>query len=45
MYNRTRFNNGSWSDWIRYLTDRDIVYGTEVPSALENGQIYIQYFV
>lgn len=45
MYNRTRFNNGSWSDWVRYLTDRDIVYGTEVPSALENGQIYIQYFV
>ena len=45
MYERTRFNNGTWSTWARYLTDKDIIYGTEIPTALEDGQIYIQYFV
>ena len=45
MYERTRFNNGIWSTWARYLTDKDIIYGTEIPTALEDGQIYIQYFV
>ena len=45
MYERTRFNNETWSTWARYLTDKDIIYGTEIPTALEDGQIYIQYFV
>ena len=45
MYERTRFNNGIWSTWARYLTDKDIIYGTEIPTALEDGQIYIQYLV
>ncbi len=45
MYTRTRFTNSSWSEFARVLTDKDIIYGTKVPTNLQNGQIYIQYFV
>ena len=45
MYLRMRASNGQWSSWARVLTDKDIIYGTSVPTNLENGQIYIQYFV
>lgn len=43
MYIRSR-SSGSWSDWERSLTTKDIIWGTKVPEALENGQIYLQYF-
>lgn len=43
MYIRSR-SSGSWSDWERTLTTKDILWGTKVPEALENGQIYLQYF-
>ena len=43
MYIRTKGSN-VWSDWVKVLTSKDILIGTSVPSALENGQIYIQYF-
>lgn len=43
MYIRTRGSN-VWSDWVKFLTSKDILIGTSVPAALENGQIYIQYF-
>ena len=43
MYIRSRMS-GNWSDWERTLTTKDIIWGTKVPEALENGQIYLQYF-
>lgn len=43
MFIRT-FGSGYWSDWSKILTSKDIISGTSVPTALENGQIYIQYF-
>lgn len=45
MYIRTRSTASQWTSWGRILTDKDIIYGTSVPKNLENGQIYIQYFV
>lgn len=44
MFIRTRGSN-VWSDWARVLTTKDIIYGTSVPTSLENGQIYLQYFL
>lgn len=43
MFIRSR-SSGNWSDWQRTLTTKDIIWGTKVPEALENGQIYLQYF-
>lgn len=44
MFMRSR-GAGTWSTWAKVLTTKDIIYGTEVPTNLENGQIYLQYFV
>lgn len=35
----------SWSEWTKYLTTKDITIGTDVPTVLESGQIYLQYFI
>lgn len=43
MYVRT-FGSNIWTDWVRMLTTKDILIGTAVPSSLEDGQVYIQYF-
>lgn len=45
MFLRTRGTNNVWSDWSRVLTTKDILMGTNVPTALEDGQIYLQYFL
>lgn len=43
---RTRMSASAvWTDWARILTSKDIIYGTEVPTTLETGQIYLQYFL
>ena len=44
MFLRTRASS-SWSDWSKVITTNDILTGTSVPAALEDGQIYLQYFL
>ncbi|MDD3121980.1 MAG: hypothetical protein PHC62_00525 [Candidatus Izemoplasmatales bacterium] len=44
IFIRTRMA-GNWTEWARILTTKDIIYGTEVPTNLETGQIYLQYFI
>lgn len=46
IFTRTRMTtSATWSSWARILTTNDIKYGTSVPTNLETGQIYLQYFV
>lgn len=46
IYVRSRMGtDATWSEWAKVLTTKDIIYGTSVPTNLENGQIYLQYFI
>lgn len=45
VYVRTRINSASsFSKWVKMITTKDIIVGSEVPTTLEEGQIYLQYF-
>lgn len=45
IYVRTRINStSSFSKWTKMITAKDIIVGSEIPTTLEEGQIYLQYF-
>lgn len=43
VYTRTKDSAG-FSEWVKLNTAKDILMGSEIPTSLSEGQIYLQYF-